>query len=153
MGFSLHSPLTPIGQVRWRHALRALVLQVGAVNEMLLNALQEHGPKSYLCPEGRQAHQAQPEASNAPRSHSTSGCSPARPWTSTTSNRQGGITGNRTAVRFEYEWHDDVGQWWRSHGNENWEFDELGYMKFRFASINDQPIAEADRKFHWERKA
>ena len=60
--------------------------------------------------------------------------------------------GNRIAVRFEYEWHDDAGQWWRSHGNENWEFDELGYMKFRFASINDQPIAEADRKFRWERK-
>jgi uncharacterized protein len=62
------------------------------------------------------------------------------------------FTGNRIAVRFEYEWHDDAGQWWRSHGNENWEFDELGSMKFRFASINDQPIAEADRKFRWERK-
>ena len=62
------------------------------------------------------------------------------------------FTGNRIAVRFEYEWHDDAGQWWRSHGNENWEFDELGYMKLRFASINDQPIAEADRKFRWERK-
>ena len=61
------------------------------------------------------------------------------------------FTGNRIAVRFEYEWHDDAGQWWRSHGNENWEFDELGSMKFRFASINDQPIAEADRKFRWER--
>ena len=55
--------------------------------------------------------------------------------------------GNRIAVRFEYEWHDDVGQWWRSHGNENWEFDEHGYMARRFASINDQPIAETDRKF------
>ncbi len=49
------------------------------------------------------------------------------------------FTGNRIAVRFEYEWHDDNGQWWRSHGNENWEFDENGYMAKRFASINDQP--------------
>lgn len=56
-------------------------------------------------------------------------------------------------MRFEYEWHDGVGQWWRSHGNENWEFDDLGYMKFRYASINDQRIAESDRKFRWERKA
>jgi nuclear transport factor 2 (NTF2) superfamily protein len=63
------------------------------------------------------------------------------------------FTANRIAVRFEYEWHDDAGQWWRSHGNENWEFDDLGYMKFRFASINDQPIAESDRKLRWERKA
>ena len=62
------------------------------------------------------------------------------------------FTGNRIAVRFEYEWHDDAGQWWRSHGNENWEFDEHGYMAKRYASINDQPIAEADRKFRWERK-
>lgn len=59
------------------------------------------------------------------------------------------FTENRIAVRFEYEWHDDTGQWWRSHGNENWEFDEYGYMARRFASINDQPIAEADRKFRW----
>ena len=62
------------------------------------------------------------------------------------------FTGNRIAVRFEYEWHDDSGQWHRSYGNENWEFDDLGYMKRRFASINDQPIKEADRKFRWERK-
>ena len=55
------------------------------------------------------------------------------------------FTGNRIAVRFEYEWHDDSGQWYRSHGNENWEFNEFGYMKSRFASINDQPIREADR--------
>lgn len=61
------------------------------------------------------------------------------------------FTGNRIAVRFEYEWHDADGQWWRSHGNENWEFNELGSMMRRFASINDQPIAEADRKFRWER--
>jgi len=63
------------------------------------------------------------------------------------------FTGNRIAVRFEYEWHDDSGQWYRSYGNENWEFDELGYMQRRFASINDLPIKEADRKFRWERKA
>ena len=61
------------------------------------------------------------------------------------------FTGHRIAVRFEYEWHDDAGQWWRSHGNENWEFDALGYMKFRYASINDQPITEAGRKFRWDR--
>jgi hypothetical protein len=59
---------------------------------------------------------------------------------------------NRIAVRFEYEWHDDSGQWYRSYGNENWKFDELGYMKRRFASINDLPVREADRKFRWERK-
>lgn len=53
---------------------------------------------------------------------------------------------NRIAVRFEYEWHDDAGQWFRSHGNENWEFAENGLMQRRFASINDQPIQEADRK-------
>jgi len=58
---------------------------------------------------------------------------------------------NRIAVRFEYEWHDDSGQWYRSHGNENWEFAENGLMQRRFASINDQPIKESDRKFHWAR--
>ena len=63
------------------------------------------------------------------------------------------FTGNRIAVRFEYEFHDDAGQWFRAYGNENWEFDELSYMKFRFASINDLPIKAADRKFRWERKA
>lgn len=57
--------------------------------------------------------------------------------------------GNRIAVRFAYEWHDDSGQWYRSYGNENWEFDEAGLMAVRIASINDRPIAEADRKFHW----
>jgi len=57
--------------------------------------------------------------------------------------------GNRLAVRFAYEWHDDSGHWFRSYGNENWEFDERGLMKRRFASINDLPIAEADRKFRW----
>ena len=63
-----------------------------------------------------------------------------------------GFRGNRMAVRFEYEYHNAAGQWFRAYGNENWEFDELGYMKFRFASINDLPIQEADRKFRWERK-
>src|SRR5262245_60538210 len=60
--------------------------------------------------------------------------------------------GNRIAVRFAYEYHDDSGQWFRAYGNENWEFNELGYMKFRFASINDLPIKESERKFRWERK-
>ncbi|MGH8265355.1 MAG: DUF1348 family protein [Steroidobacterales bacterium] len=59
---------------------------------------------------------------------------------------------NRIAVRFEYEWHDDAGQWHRSYGNENWEFAENGLMQKRFASINDLPIKESDRKFRWERK-
>jgi len=57
--------------------------------------------------------------------------------------------GNRIAVRFAYEWHDDSGFWFRSYGNENWEFDEHGLMRLRIASINDLPIAEADRKFRW----
>ncbi|KAB7741170.1 DUF1348 family protein [Parvibaculum sedimenti] len=57
--------------------------------------------------------------------------------------------GNRIAVRFAYEWHDDSGQWFRSYGNENWEFDDDGLMRRRFASINDLPIAEEERKFHW----
>jgi len=56
---------------------------------------------------------------------------------------------NRIAVRFAYEWHDDAGQWYRSHGNENWEFDANGLMRVRFASINDQPIAEPARKYKW----
>ncbi|HTH93604.1 MAG TPA: nuclear transport factor 2 family protein [Rhodocyclaceae bacterium] len=56
---------------------------------------------------------------------------------------------NRIAVRFAYEWKDDSGQWYRSYGNENWEFDENGLMRARHASINDLPIKEADRKFHW----
>jgi len=55
-------------------------------------------------------------------------------------------SGNRIAVRFEYEWHDDSGQWYRSYGNENWEFDDNGLMAKRFASINDLPIDEADRR-------
>jgi len=54
---------------------------------------------------------------------------------------------NRIAVRFEYEWHDQQGNWFRSYGNENWEFNELGLMQKRFASINDLPILESDRKF------
>ena len=56
---------------------------------------------------------------------------------------------NRIAVRFAYEWHDDAGQWWRSYGNENWEFDENGLMQKRYASINDLAIQESDRLFHW----
>lgn len=56
---------------------------------------------------------------------------------------------NRIAVRFCYEYHDADGQWFRAHGNENWEFDADGYMAVRHASINDVPIAEADRPFHW----
>jgi nuclear transport factor 2 (NTF2) superfamily protein len=55
----------------------------------------------------------------------------------------------RIAVRFAYEWRDHVGNWFRSHGNENWEFDRRGLMRLRFASINDQPITGAERKFHW----
>jgi nuclear transport factor 2 (NTF2) superfamily protein len=58
-------------------------------------------------------------------------------------------TGDRIAVRFAYEWRDDSGQWFRSYGNENWEFDAHGLMKFRRASINDLPIKESERKFHW----
>ncbi|MDR6641071.1 MULTISPECIES: nuclear transport factor 2 family protein [Luteibacter] len=57
--------------------------------------------------------------------------------------------GNRIAVRFAYEWHDDSGQWYRSYGNENWEFSAEGEMERRYACINDLPVAESDRKFHW----
>jgi nuclear transport factor 2 (NTF2) superfamily protein len=57
--------------------------------------------------------------------------------------------GNRIAVRFAYEWHDDSGHWFRSYGNENWEFDENGLMRVRYASINDLPMTETDRKYHW----
>ncbi|HRX52911.1 MAG TPA: nuclear transport factor 2 family protein [Verrucomicrobiales bacterium] len=63
------------------------------------------------------------------------------------------FTGNRIAVRFVYEWHDDSGQWFRSHGNENWEFDEQGYMQRRFASINDQSIREDERTLLWDRES
>ncbi len=56
---------------------------------------------------------------------------------------------NRIAVRYAYEWHDDNGNWFRSYGNENWVFGEDGLMKERYACINDLPISEADRKFHW----
>ncbi|WP_321814980.1 MULTISPECIES: nuclear transport factor 2 family protein [unclassified Paraburkholderia] len=58
-------------------------------------------------------------------------------------------TDNRIAVRFAYEWHDDSGNWFRSYGNENWEFDENGLMAHRHACINDLPIREADRLYHW----
>ena len=57
--------------------------------------------------------------------------------------------GNRIAFRFAYECHDESGQWFRSYGNENWEFAPSGLMQRRFASINDMPIKESDRKFHW----
>ena len=59
------------------------------------------------------------------------------------------FTDNRIAVRFAYEWHDDSGNWFRSYGNENWEFDAEGLMQTRFASINDLPIAESERKYRW----
>lgn len=58
-------------------------------------------------------------------------------------------SGNRIAVRFAYEWHDDMDNWFRSYGNENWEFNESGLMQRRFASINDLPIKAEDRLFHW----
>ena len=61
------------------------------------------------------------------------------------------FTGNRIAVRFEYEFHDTAGLWYRAYGNENWEFAANGLMQRRFASINDVPITEAERKFRWER--
>jgi nuclear transport factor 2 (NTF2) superfamily protein len=57
--------------------------------------------------------------------------------------------GNRIAVRFAYEWRDEYGSWFRSYGNENWEFDDHGLMQRRIASINDLPVSEAQRKFHW----
>jgi hypothetical protein len=57
--------------------------------------------------------------------------------------------GNRIAVRYAYEWHDDAGNWFRSYGNENWEFAEDGLMQRRYACINDMPIKESERKFHW----
>jgi uncharacterized protein len=59
------------------------------------------------------------------------------------------FTGNRIAVRFAYEWHNDSGHWYRSYGNENWEFNDDGLMASRFASINDLPIKESERKYHW----
>ena len=61
------------------------------------------------------------------------------------------FTGNRISVRFEYESHDESGQWWRSHGNEHWEFDENGLMMRRDASINDYEIEESERRYRWER--
>ena len=59
------------------------------------------------------------------------------------------FAGNRIAVRFAYEWHDDSGSWFRSYGNENWEFDEQGLMRRRIASINDLPITESERRYRW----
>jgi len=60
---------------------------------------------------------------------------------------------NRIAVRFAYEWHDDSENWFRSYGNENWEFNEDGLMRRRFACINDLPIKASERKYHWDRSA
>jgi Protein of unknown function (DUF1348) len=57
--------------------------------------------------------------------------------------------GNRIAVRFAYEWHDDSGNWFRSYANENWEFDDDGLMRLRLANTNDVPIRESERKYHW----
>ena len=57
-------------------------------------------------------------------------------------------TGNRISVRFEYEWHDEAGQWYRTHGNEHWEFDEEGLMRRRDMSANDIPIEESERRYH-----
>jgi len=57
--------------------------------------------------------------------------------------------GHRIAVRFAYEWHDDSGSWFRSYGNENWEFNDQGFMHRRIASINDLPIKDSERRFHW----
>ncbi|MEC4721747.1 nuclear transport factor 2 family protein [Noviherbaspirillum sp. CPCC 100848] len=59
------------------------------------------------------------------------------------------FTGNRIAVRFAYDWHDDDGRWFRSYGNENWEFDHSGLMRRRYASINDLALLASDRLFHW----
>jgi nuclear transport factor 2 (NTF2) superfamily protein len=59
------------------------------------------------------------------------------------------FAGDRIAVRFAYEWRDGAGNWFRSYGNENWEFDQHGLMAVRFASINDLPISGSERKFHW----
>ena len=60
-----------------------------------------------------------------------------------------GFRGNRMAVRFAYEYHDDNGQWFRAYGNKNWQFNAAGLMEVRFASIDEHPIAETERKFHW----
>ena len=59
------------------------------------------------------------------------------------------VDGNRIAVRYAYEWHDDSGNWFRTFGNENWEFDEMGLMQRRYACLNDMPIQASERKFHW----
>ena len=59
------------------------------------------------------------------------------------------VDGNRIAVRYAYEWHDDSGNWFRTFGNENWEFDENGLMQRRYACLNDLPILASERKFHW----
>jgi uncharacterized protein len=70
-------------------------------------------------------------------------------WTTRLIKELWAFHGDRIAVRFAYEWHDDSRNWFRSFGNENWEFDENGLMRLRFASINDLPIKESERKYHW----
>ena len=87
---------------------------------------------------GARGHRGVPDAANG-RASSTIG----------SSRKCGPFTDNHIAVRFAYEWHDDSGHWFRSYGNEQWEFDEHGLMRRRDASINDLPIAEKDRLFHW----
>ncbi len=59
------------------------------------------------------------------------------------------FTGNRISVRFEYEWHDSAGQWYRTHGNEHWEFDDAGLMRRRDMNANDYPIKESERRYRW----
>jgi hypothetical protein len=85
-------------------------------------------------------------AMRSPRSSSASGTGRS---TTGSSRNSGHAQGNRIAVRFANEWHDDAGSWFRSYGNENWEFDERGYMRRRIARINDLPIAVSERKYHW----
>jgi uncharacterized protein len=70
-------------------------------------------------------------------------------WTTRLIKELWAFTESRNAVRFAYEWHDDSGYWYRSYGNENWEFSADRLMAARFASINDHPISESDRKYHW----
>lgn len=73
----------------------------------------------------------------------------ARKWKKELDYQLWAFTDNRIAVRYAYEWHDDSGNWFRSYGNENWEFEPDGLMKRRFACVNDMPIKESERLFHW----
>jgi hypothetical protein len=72
-----------------------------------------------------------------------------RNWITGSSRKCGRLTGNRIAVRFAYQWRDDSDHWYRSYGNENWEFNDDGLMASRFASIHDLPILASDRKYYW----